>query len=101
MWALLKFLVWTGFSIYLGVFAATRRVAGRTPVEHFERFWNAHSFSTKVNETVKDLKGHFSTAVEDSKDTVSTAWDNKPRERHSREDRQAVDKLVAKRQEGK
>ena len=101
MWALLKFLVWTGFSIYLGVFAATRRVAGRTPVEHFERFWNAHGFSTKVNETVKDLKGHFSTAVEDSKDTVSTAWDNKPRERHSPEDRQAVDKLIAKRQEGK
>jgi len=54
-----------------------------------------------VNETVKDLKGHFSTAVEDSKDTVSTVWDNKPRERHSPEDRQAVDKLIAKRQEGK
>jgi hypothetical protein len=101
MWALLKFLVWTGFSIWLGVFAATRQIGGRTPVEHFERFWNKHGFPATVNEKVKELKGHLSTAVEDTKDSVSTVWDNKPRERHSREDRQAVDKLIAKRQEGK
>ncbi len=101
MWALLKFLVWTGFSIWLGVFAATRQIAGHTPVEHFERFWNKHGFSATVNEKVRELKGHLSAAVEDTKDSVSTVLDDKPRERHSREDRQAVDKLVAKRGERK
>ncbi len=101
MWGLLKFLVWTSFAVWLGVLAATRPVASRTPVEHFERFWNKHGFSSKVNEKVKELKGHLSTAVEDTKDTVSTVWDNKPRERYAPEDRQAVKKLIAKRQEGK
>jgi hypothetical protein len=101
MWALLKFLVWTGFSIWLGVFAATRQVAGRTPVQYLERFWNQHGFSAKLNEKVKELKGHLSATAEDTKDSVSTVWDKKPRERHSREDRQAVDKLIAKRQEQK
>lgn len=101
MWALLKFVVWTGFAMWLGVFAATRQIAGRTPVEHLERFWNRHGFSTKVNQTVKELKGRLSAAVEDTRDSVSTVWDKKPRERHSPEDRQSVDKLIAKRQEGK
>lgn len=98
MWGLIKFVVWTGFAMWLGVFAATRPIAGRTPVEHFERFWNGHGLSGKVNGHLKELKGKLSAAAEDAKDKASTAWDNTPRERHSREDRQAIDKLVAKRQ---
>ncbi len=97
MWSLLKFLVWTGFAIWLGVFLATHEVGGRTPVQHLERVWKRHGFSAQV----KDLKGHVHSAVEDAKDSISTVWDKKPRERHSAQDREAVNKLVAKRNEEK
>jgi hypothetical protein len=93
MWSLFKFLIWTGFAIWLGVLLATRPVAGHTAVEHLERVWQRHGFSAQVSQ----LKGHVHSAVEDAKDSLSTVWDQKPRERHSPGDREAVNKLVAKR----
>jgi hypothetical protein len=97
MWSLLKFLIWTGFAIWLGVFFATQPVAGHTPMQHLERVWKRHGFSAQVN----NLKGRAQGAVEDAKDSLSTVWDDKPRERHTAQDRQAVNKLVAKRGEDK
>jgi hypothetical protein len=97
MWSLLKFLIWTGFAIWLGIFVATQPVAGHTPVEHLERVWTRHGFSAQV----KNLKEHVHGAVDDAKDSISTVWDNKPRERHTPQDRQAVNKLVAKRGDDK
>jgi len=97
MWSLIKFLVWTGFAIWFGIFLATHEVAGRTPVQHLERVWKKHGFSAQVNQ----LKGNITSAVEDAKDSASTVWDKKPRERHSQQDREAVNKLVAKRNEEK
>jgi hypothetical protein len=97
MWSLLKFLVWTGFAMWLGVFVATQPVAGHTPVEHLERFWKRHGFSAQV----KSIKDRAQGAVDDAKDSHSTVWDKKPRERHTPQDRHAVNKLVAKRGEDK
>ncbi|HYR56492.1 MAG TPA: hypothetical protein VEM39_10245 [Myxococcaceae bacterium] len=97
MWGLLKFLIWTGFAIWLGIFIATQPVAGHTPMQHLERVWKQHGFSAQVN----NLKGRAQGAVEDAKDSLSTVWDKKPRERHTAQDRQAVNKLVAKRGEDK
>ncbi len=93
MWRLLKFLVWTGCAIGLGILLATTLVGGRTPVQHLQRAWKQHGFSSKIEE----LKTGVGNAVEDAKDSLTTALDKKPKERHSQEDREAVNKLVAKR----
>lgn len=97
MWNLLKFLVWTGLSVVLGVFLATHEIAGRTPVQHFQRAWKQSGASSKLDELRRDVQGAF----EGAKDTVSTALDRKPKERHFPEEREAVNKLVAKRNEPK
>ena len=97
MWKLLKFLGWTGVAVWLGVVLATHEIRGRTPVQHLQRAWKHSGASPKIDELKKGIHG----ALDDAKDAVSTAWDKKPKERHSPEDRQAVNKLVAKRNESK
>lgn len=97
MWKLLKFLVWTGFALWVGVLLATYEVHGRTPVQHLQRAWKHSGAAPKLDQLKKGIHG----TLEDAKDSVSTAWDKKPKERHSAEDREAVNKLVAKRNEAK
>ncbi len=73
----IKWLLWTSFAIGLGIFLATYRVEGKTPVEHVERVW----------------KSKGAPLVESARGSVSTA---KPNEVHSSEDRAQVNKLIAK-----
>ncbi len=92
MWKLLKFLLWTGLAVWVGILLATHEIASRTPVQHFQRAWKRNGASAKLDELKNGIHG----VVDDAKDALSSAWDKKPKERHSPEDREAVNKLVAK-----
>jgi len=87
---ILKFLVWTGTCVAIGVWLGGFEFQGHTPVEHFERAWK--SGSPKL-EKVRDGAGDL---VEEVKKKVSTK-DGRPTEHHTTEDRDAIEKLIAKR----
>jgi hypothetical protein len=74
----IKWLLWTSFAIGFGVFLATYKVEGGTPYEHIQKVW----------------KSKGPPLVEDAREAVTTI---KPKETHSPEDRDQVNKLIAKR----
>ena len=87
----LKFIVWTCCAVGLGVFLASGKVDGRTPLNHMERAW-----SRSVNaSTVDRLKDGLEDAYEDAKDAVAGKKDSSPREHISAEDREAVNRIIA------
>ena len=72
----IRFLLWTSMCIGLGVFAAGYEVDGKTPVQHIQQIWN-HSPAKKM------LAAHEAAAA--------------PTEQHTEADRDAVNRLMAKR----
>jgi hypothetical protein len=87
MISLIKFLAWTACAMALGVWLATARVGGATPLERLTQLWK------KVPAPVAGLEEK----IEDAKDALSSAKDHQVRERHSDKDKDAVNKLIAKR----
>jgi hypothetical protein len=88
---MLKFLVWTLAAVALGIFLASYKVQGKTPVESAQRALH----QTLTPQRVKAVKERVEDAYEDAKDKVSSS--KSPHEHHSTEDRDAVDALIAKR----
>jgi hypothetical protein len=74
----IRFLLWTSMCIALGIFIGTWEIDGKSPAQHFKTIWK----SAPVPEAVKK-KLAAPGAV--------------PTETHSEEDREAVNRLVAKR----
>jgi hypothetical protein len=94
----LKWLVWTACAVGLGVFLASGDVGGRTPLEHMSRAWKQTVSPSKLDRVKDGLHDTF----EDAKDAVSDAKDKvtgkpaaAPRERISKDDRDAVNRLIA------
>lgn len=80
----LRFLVWTTMCIGLGLFAAGWEIDGRTPVQHLRQIWKgAPSSVAPVVDKVKHLAAPVTAAA--------------PTETHTDADRDAVNRLVAKR----
>jgi hypothetical protein len=71
----IRFLLWTSICVGLGIYAATYQVDGKTPVQHIQQIWN-HSPAKKM------ILAHEESA---------------PTEQHSEADRDAINRLVAKR----
>lgn len=88
---ILRFLVWTGLCIGLGIFLATADVGGRTPLEHLTRAWK------QTSPRLERVKGDAGELVEGVKKKVATKEAPAPTERHAQEDRDAVDAIIAKR----
>lgn len=86
----LKWLVWTACAVGLGVFLASGDVGGRTPLEHMERAWK-QSVKEGLADTFEDAKD----AVTDAKDKVTGKPAARPRERINKDDREAVNRLIA------
>lgn len=87
----LKFIVWTACAVGLGIFLATGKVDGRTPLDHMERAWKR-----SVNpSTVDRMKNGLEDAYEDAKNAVSRPTNAPPRERISAEDRAEVNRIIA------
>jgi len=84
MFRLLKFLIWTACAMGLGAWLATGPWADKVAQgsEPVVRLWKKSGLPEKI---------------EDAKDALSTVKDHQPRERHSDVDRDAVNKLIAKR----
>jgi hypothetical protein len=89
----LKFLVWTGCAVGLGVFLATGDIDGRTPLEHVQRAWKRHVEPSQVDRVKDGLRD----ALDEAKDAVkrTTKQATVPRERITQEDRAAIDRIIA------
>lgn len=88
---IVRFIVWTACAVALGVCAASVEVGGHTPIEHAKRMWRQHGTPVRLDAIGEGV----SDAIDDAKDAF--AKDAKPREKHSDADRDALNKLIAKR----
>jgi cytoskeletal protein RodZ len=88
---IVRLFLWTAAAVALGIFLATYKIGGHTPLETAERTWH----QTLTPQRVSAVKEKVEDAYEDAKDKVSTS--KAPHEHHSTEDRDAVNKLIAKR----
>ncbi|WNG45259.1 hypothetical protein F0U60_14925 [Archangium minus] len=103
----LKFLVWTGCAVGLGVFLATGNIDGRTPLEYVQRQWKRHVQPSEVDRQVDRMKDGVRDAIDEAKDAVNrtTKQTSKqtpkqpaaaaPRERITNEDRAEIDRIIA------
>ncbi|MCI0572758.1 MAG: hypothetical protein L0Y66_18560 [Myxococcaceae bacterium] len=91
----LKFLVWTGCAVGLGIFLATHQHQGRTPLEHAQRAWSEHVSDERMAAWTGTVEG----AWEDAHSAVSGEEPRKkaPRESHSAEDRKSLERLIRQR----
>jgi len=87
----LKWLVWTACAVGLGVYLASGDIGGRTPLEHAERVWKQTVNPSKLDR----VKDGLSDTLEDAKDAVTRKPSKPPRERISRDEREAVNRLIA------
>jgi hypothetical protein len=86
---ILKFIVWTATCVAIGVWFGGLELHGKTPMQHLEKAWRAEAPQLeKVKEGASDL-------VDEVKKKVSSK--ERPTERHTTEDRDAIDKIIAKR----
>ena len=76
----IRFLLWTSMCIGLGIFVASWEVDGKTPVQHFKQIWKGVPAVPSVAPMVDKVKKLAA-----------------PTETHSEQDRDAVNRLVAKR----
>ena len=83
----LKILLWSSLCIGLGVFLASYKVGGKTPLELAQRAVGSEPSQ------LKRLKDGIGEAIEE----VKSARQNRPTERYSPDDRQEIDRLVARR----
>lgn len=99
----LKFLVWTGCAVGLGLFLATAEIGGRTPWETMQRAWHAHvqpaRAEQQVERRVERVKDSLHEALDEAQEavhrTTKTASAGAPRERITHEDRAAIDRIIA------
>lgn len=91
---ILRFLVWTALCIGLGVFLGTHEFGGRTAWQALQGTWKQQAPRLeKVREGAEDL-------VDDMKKKVSTQESAQPKERHNKQDREAIDQIISKRSKG-
>ncbi|WP_257460475.1 hypothetical protein [Archangium lipolyticum] len=95
----LKFLVWTGCAVGLGVFLATADIDGRSPLEYVQRQWKRHVQPSQVDRQVDRVKDGLREAIDEAKVTVDRTTKQQakatPRERITNEDRAAIDRIIA------
>ncbi|HEY1333032.1 MAG TPA: hypothetical protein VGF31_02175 [Myxococcaceae bacterium] len=80
--------VWMAMAMGLGIAVATVEVGGRTPWERARSAW-------RTSEAGDWLRDHADDAVDRARGALGQP--QKPRERHSDEDRAALDRIIAKR----
>lgn len=92
----LKFLVWTGCAMGLGVLLATAEIDGRTPLEYVQREWKRQA---RPSNRVEQVKTSLADALDSAENTVKRAGKQavatEPRERITHEDRAAIERIIA------
>jgi hypothetical protein len=79
----IRFLLWTSICIALGFYAGSWEIDGKTPAQHLKAIWQ--SSEPQVKGTLEKAKKQLSTR------------EAAPSEQHSEADRDAVNRIVAKR----
>lgn len=91
---ILRFVVWTTLCIGLGIFLGTYELGGHTGWQTMQGMWKDQAPRLeKVKDSAEDL-------VDDVKKKVSTQDPPAPKERHNKQDREAIDQIIAKRSKG-
>lgn len=85
---IVRFVLWSAVCVALGVFVARFELGGQTPIDRLGGLWKEQAPRL---EKVKDGAG---VVMDDVKKKLAGA----PTERHSTDDREAVNQLIAKRQ---
>lgn len=80
--------VWTVVAVGAGIAVATVEVGGRTPLAYARSVWRSSEASDWLRDRTDD-------AVDRARGALGQP--QKPRERHSDEDRAALDRIIAKR----
>ena len=89
---ILRFVVWTAVCVSLGLFLGTYEWGGHTAWQAMQGAWKRQAPSLeKVKVEGEDL-------LESAKKKVTT--DAEPKERHLKEDREAVEQIISKRSKG-
>jgi hypothetical protein len=98
----LKFLVWTGCAVGLGVFLANADINGRSTLEYVQRQWKHYVQPAKVDRQVdrqvERVKDGLREAIDEAKGAVNRTTKQTPaapRERITNEDRAAIDRIIA------
>ena len=91
---ILRFVVWTALCIGLGVLLGTHEFGGRTAWESMQGVWKQQA------PRLEKVKGGAEDLVDDVKKKVSTQEAAQPKERHNKEDREAIDQIISKRSKG-
>jgi len=79
----LRFVIWTSASVAFGIFLSSAQFGGKTPLKHLQQAWSENGLAP--------VKGLFA----DAKSAATQA--TKPAEHYTSEDREALNKIVAKR----
>lgn len=86
--AIVRFLLWSGICVALGVFAASYEIGGRTPLAHAQALWQRQAPQVeKVKAGAAELAG-------DVKRQLAA-----PTEHHSADERDSVNRIIARRQQ--
>ena len=91
---LLRFVVWTTLCVGLGIFLGTYDLGGKTPWQAMQGAWKQQA------PRLEKVKGEAGDLVDDVKKKVSTQDVAQPKERHDKEDREAIDQIISKRSKG-
>ncbi len=87
----LKVFVWSALCIGLGIFLGTHSFDGHTAVERAERSFNGKVKAPSLSEVKDDVEE----AIDSAKKKLAAK--DAPTEKHTLEDKEAVNKLIARR----
>jgi hypothetical protein len=82
--------LWLTAGVALGIALATVKVDGHTCWQHTQKAWSQYA-----SPAVNDAEEHLVNAVGDAKDRLTRS--TTPHEHHSKNDRAALNKLIARR----
>jgi hypothetical protein len=88
----LRFILWTTTCVALGIGLGTVELGSRTAVQHAARLWKQQA------PRLDEVRDGASDLVDDVRQRVGAAEATGPSERHSASEREAVDRIIAKRQ---
>jgi hypothetical protein len=80
--------VWTVAAVGVGIAVATVEVGGKTPLTHAQAAWRRSAAGDWLRDKADDV-------VDQARGALGQP--QKPRERHTDEDRAALDRIIAKR----
>ena len=90
-------LVWTLTCVGVGIALSTVEVSGRTPWQHAQKLWKSDG-EKRLGDVREQANGLVADVTKKVSSTVKDAASERPLDRHSPAERDALEKLIANRQ---